>query len=212
MKRALALLALATASATTLAAPVSYDFTGTLDSALLFSTNPGFPATIDPNTSLTVDGTQFLNGNPYVVGTITFDPDYQASSHLPAPITFSVSFEGFTVTRTQALFFTGNDQLNWSATGLQTHVEAELSTNGAVSPDRAEIALNFDSGNFTGGSFNFADVSGAGGVFSGDFKGTIDSAVPVSVPEPSELALLAAGLVAMLALSTRRRPLARRRV
>ena len=213
MKCALSVLALVTVSATALAAPVTYDFGGTLATVNLFSSNPAFPTSIDPNAPLTFDGTPFFNGNPYVVGTITFDPDYQASSHLPAPITFSFTFEGFTVTRTQALFFTGIDRLNWSAAGLQTHVESYLTSTGAVGPDRADIALNFDSGNFTGGTFNFADVSGGGSakVVSGNMKGTIDSLRPVSVPEPSDFALLASGFVAVLALSIRRRTLVRLR-
>jgi hypothetical protein len=206
MKHALCLSALLmTTSVAALATPVTYDFTGQLDQVTLayLNPNPLLPTNPDPNSPLTINGQEFLNGSPYVVGTITFDPDYQKSSHLPVPVTFSVSFEGFTLTHT--VFGNTFDTLDFSAeTGLQTHVESHINTTGHLDPTIAEIDLNFDNGSFTDGSFRFAAIS-SGNIFGGSMSGTISSAAPVGVPEPGETALLLTGFAASIFLTMRRR-------
>lgn len=210
MKRALYLAALlAATSVPAFADPVTYSFTGDMTGALLASSNPLF-SNIDPNSPLVVDGKQFLDGNPLVVGTITFDPDYQASSHLPVPVGLTFTFEGLTITRQASIGAIGVDQLTVDPTtgSMTTHLEGGFSSTG-LNPDRADVTLNFDNGSFTGGTFNFADIEGglAGPdrIMGGNFHGVISSVTPVGVPEPGEFALLLTGFAAVIGLSMRRR-------
>jgi hypothetical protein len=176
MKRVLAFCTLLGASAAALAQPVTCYFGGQIRSVIFTSENPALSGSLSPNTPLVVDGTQYLSGNPYVIGTLTVDPDYVSGSRLPVPVTFSMTFEGMTFTRTMKMSNGGEDTFNLSATEMQTHLEASMSTTGVFGPDRVNIDLKISNGVVTSGTFTFSDIEGAY-VSLGSISGTIYSAV-----------------------------------
>ena len=206
MKHALCLSALLmTTSVTALAAPVTYDFTGELTSISLtyqdasssLSFNP------DPNAPLTIDNTEFLDGNPNVVGTITYDPDFQGTGTplQPVPVTFSFSLEGFTVTR--PIGFSGFDTFVSDETSLDTNLESYMQSTGPILPFLSHIDLNLDNGIPTDGTFRFGELTGPN-IILGNMEGTISSLTPVPVPEPGAFALLLTGLASIWVTMRRR--------
>ena len=205
MKHTLCLSALLmTTSVAALAAPVTYDFTGELNQVILSSINPLLPASPNPNSPLTDSGAQLLNGSPYVVGTITFDPDYTPQSGVPVPVAYSFTLEGFTITHTIA--FSPFDTLTVSPTGMQAHLESNMQSTGALFAWSGDVDLNFSGGNVTGGSFNLHGlVDPSNDLLGGSLIGTISSVTPVGVPEPGEFALLVTGLAASIWVTMRRR-------
>lgn len=176
MKRVLAFCTLLGASAAALAQPVTCYFGGQIKGVNFVSANPALSGSLSPNTPLIVDGKQYLSGNPYVIGTLTVDPDYVSGSRLPVPVTFSITFEGMTFTRTLKMVNGGEDTFTLSATEMQTHLEAALSSTGIIGADRVNIDLKISNGVLTSGTFTFSDIS-APSVVLGSISGTIYSAV-----------------------------------